>query len=330
MPIIVHTIAELQTALAGHRPAFVPTMGALHAGHAALIQRARDIAGPAPAMVAVSIFVNPTQFGPGEDFARYPRQLEQDVELCKQAGADVIFAPSVEAMYPAGPAKVSDTFLMPALPPVATQPQLEDAFRPDHFKGVCQVVARLFDIVQPAHAIFGEKDYQQLLVISAMVAQENAAAERAALSPAAQGGAGNPRTRTSSSTAHPSQRWPGLQIIPHPTVREPDGLALSSRNAYLTGEWRQRALALHEALELAQRLAQRGNTPRDIENAMTSHLFTRGFAVDYAAVRDANTLMPVERIDRSCRALIAARAALTGGGGVRLIDNMPIASSRDL
>jgi pantoate--beta-alanine ligase len=185
---------------------------------------------------------------------------------------------------------------MPDPPDAAVMPGLEDAFRPYHFMGVCKVVARLFDIVQPSHAVFGEKDYQQLLVIKAMA-------------------------------EHEAGRWPNLEIVQHPTLREADGLAMSSRNVYLDAEWRQRALGLHEALQVAQKLARAGQGPNDIQNQMTFQLFMRGFAVDYAAVRDAATLMPVERIDRPCRALIAARAVLPQGESVRLIDNIDLPPS---
>src|SRR5688572_19846269 len=206
MPVI-RTNAELAEARAegGGGVAFVPTMGALHAGHLALIQRAaglmRRSTGKA-APVVVSIFVNPTQFGPNEDYTRYPRMLEADVAAAQSAGADIIFAPDVKEIYPSGG---SEDFLGRELPAVATRPHLEEAHRPTHFAGVCQVVARLFDLVQPRFAVFGEKDYQQLLVIKTM------------------------------ADAQPD-RWSDLQIIAHPTVREPDGLAMSSRNAYLTAD----------------------------------------------------------------------------------------------
>ncbi|HVP72167.1 MAG TPA: pantoate--beta-alanine ligase, partial [Phycisphaerales bacterium] len=276
-------------------PVLVPTMGALHAGHLALISRARDIAGRGGGRgVVVSIFVNPTQFAPNEDFARYPRQLEEDTAICEQAGADVIFAPSVEEMYPAGKARVADGFAMPSLPEVATRPKLEDASRPTHFIGVVKVVGRLFDIVQPAQAVFGEKDYQQLRVITDMVREQQ-------------------------------PRWRDLQVIPHATVRERDGLAMSSRNAYLTSEQRKTALTLWRALSEAKQ----ERTPAAAEDVMRVLLEEAGFEIDYAAVRDAQTLMPVVRFDRPCRALIAARiGGAEGVGGTRLIDNMAVEHSR--
>jgi len=296
MPMqLVQTVSDLATTLprGASMRAFVPTMGALHAGHSALVRRAREVAG-SDGHVVVSIFVNPTQFEPNEDFARYPRQLDQDLSICADAGADVVFAPSVDEMYPAGKARVADGFAMPPLPEVATRPKLEDASRPTHFIGVVKVVARLFDIVQPSLAIFGEKDYQQLRVISEMVLQQR-------------------------------PRWNDLQIIPHPTIRERDGLAMSSRNAYLTTGQRKTALTLWRALSEAKQ----ERTPAAAEDVMRVLLEEAGFEIDYAAVRDAQTLMPVVRFDRPCRALIAARiGGAEGVGGTRLIDNMAVEHSR--
>ncbi len=277
---LIRTIEDLSAALRGTRPAFVPTMGALHEGHLALIRRATQIAGRHNEPVVVSIFVNPTQFGPNEDFTRYPRMLEADAAAATNAGATAIFAPDVATMYPPEQNLAASFFV----PPIATQPHLEEAFRPTHFAGVCQVVSRLFDLVQPAAAIFGEKDYQQLQVIKAM-------------------------------TAHEATRWPGLQIIAHPTIREPDGLAMSSRNAYLQPEERTRALGLICALTAAQP----ANDPQTAEAAMHRELIARDLAVDYAVVRDAATLMPISSLTRPARALIAARL-----GKVRLIDNLAL------
>jgi pantoate--beta-alanine ligase len=277
---VVHTIPDLHAVLDDRRPALVPTMGALHVGHAALIRRARETAGVG-APVVVSIFVNPTQFAPNEDFSRYPRQLERDVAICEQSGANVIFAPDVQEVYPAGPASVADGFVMPALPAVATQPRLEDAFRPTHFAGVCKVVARLFDIVQPAFVIFGEKDYQQLRVISDMIAEH----------------------------AH---RWPRLKIIPHVTIRAPDGLAMSSRNVYLKPDQRERALGLSRALNQAQ-----ASSLEAAELIMRHLLEQHNLTIDYAVLRDAYTLLAPSAGDRPMRCLIAARLE-----SVRLIDNM--------
>ncbi|MHC4947740.1 MAG: pantoate--beta-alanine ligase [Planctomycetota bacterium] len=250
----------------------VPTMGALHAGHLALVRRAVEVPGP----VVVSIFVNPTQFGPGEDFERYPRDPDADLAAAAAAGADAVFLPDVETMYPPDrPVPV------PPLPAVATEPGLEDACRPEHFAGVCQVVARLFDLVRPAAAVFGEKDYQQLLVVRAMVRDE-------------------------------APRWGGLDVVAHPTVREPDGLALSSRNAYLTDAERPRALGLSRALHAAATEPD----PGAAEAVMARVLDDHGLRADYAVVRDAETLEPLAAAVRPRRGLIAAHL-----GAVRLIDN---------
>ncbi len=310
MPIALATTEiELNAALAGRRPMFVPTMGALHAGHAALMRQAvmqRDtlIGNPRRPPVVASIFVNPTQFAPGEDFTRYPRQLERDQAICAEAGADVIFAPEVNAMYPAGLDRVAENFIMPGLPAVATQPRLEDRFRPTHFAGVCKVVARLFDIVQPSHAYFGEKDYQQLRTITEMVRGQNHLAP------------GHDRGHAGSRPAPSPERWPNLEIIPCPTVRERDGLAMSSRNVYLTPPQRKTALILWRALSEAKQ----EKSPAAAEDVMRVLLEEADFQIDYAVVRDAQTLLPVERFDRPCRGLIAAK--IGGGGATRLIDNM--------
>lgn len=257
--------------------AFVPTMGALHEGHLALIRRAAQTGKP----VLVSIFVNPTQFGPNEDFQKYPRQLERDVELASDAGADVVFAPSVETMYPEG-----ERIEAPPLPTVATQPGLEDRIRPGHFRGVCQVVARLFDLVQPGAAVFGEKDYQQLLVIRSMVQQQ-------------------------------APRWGDLEVIALPTVHEPDGLAMSSRNAYLSEAQREHALGLSRALAAAGK----ASSPEGAERRLVEELARHELDVDYAVVRHAGTLMPIATYDAPARALIAART-----GDVRLIDNAAVSA----
>ncbi len=268
---IVRDPTELEAVAGG---ALVPTMGALHEGHLALVRRARSLDGP----LVVSIFVNPTQFGPGEDMEQYPRSLDADLVAAEHAGVDVVFAPDVETMYPHG----ADTG-EPTLPAVATEPGLEDAHRPGHFAGVCLVVARLFDLVRPSTAVFGEKDYQQLLVVTEMI--------RAG-----------------------ADRWPGLAIVSHPTVRDPDGLALSSRNAYLSASDREQALGLSRALDAARI----DGDPATAETRMHSILTDRGLRVDYAVVRDGRTLR-TPTPGRPLRALIAARL-----GGVRLIDNAAI------
>jgi len=274
MPVI-HSDGELDEFRHG---AFVPTMGALHAGHADLIRRARASAGRAP--VVVSVFVNPTQFAPGEDFDRYPRDLDADVRCATDAGADVVFAPEATLVYP--PRQKIES---PPLPAVATRPGLEDAHRPDHFRGVCQVVARLFDLVAPRWALFGEKDYQQLKVIEAMVAT----------------------TRASTP-----ERWGDLAIVAVPTTRDDDGLALSSRNRYLDPNDRDRALGLRRALQVVH-AAQH---PETAERLMRDMLDAHQLEIDYAVVRDAETLRPVDSLSMPTRALIAARL-----GSVRLLDN---------
>jgi pantoate--beta-alanine ligase len=259
-----------------HGGAFVPTMGALHDGHLLLVRRARQLGGP----VVVSVFVNPTQFGRHDDLDRYPRDLAGDAIKAEAAGADLVFAPSVETMYPPDRAVP-----VPPLPAVAREPGLEDACRPGHFEGVCQVVARLFDLVRPRVAVFGEKDYQQLLVIEALVEQER-------------------------------DRWAELRIEPLPTVRDADGLALSSRNAYLDARERGHALGLVRALHAARERAD----PLQGERVMKAVLLEHDLAVEYAVIRHARTLQPLGALRGAGapgRALIAARL-----GDVRLIDNM--------
>lgn len=268
---VVHRASELT--LAGG--VVVPTMGALHDGHATLIRRARAVADQRglPGVV-VTVFVNPTQFNEKSDFERYPRTLDADAETCRAAGADVVFAPAVDEVYPPG-----REVAVPRLPAVATEPGLEDAHRPGHFAGVCQVVKRLFELTRPSAAVFGEKDWQQLQVVKAMVAQEGM----------------------------------GIEIIGEPTVREADGLAMSSRNRFLKPEERAAALALSRAL----RAAGLHETPERAEEAMHAELAAAGpgAATEYAVVRDAQTLL-AWRPGRPGRALIAARV-----GAVRLIDN---------
>jgi pantoate--beta-alanine ligase len=261
-----------------HGCALVPTMGALHEGHASLIRRAAASGLPAVA----TIFVNPTQFGPREDFSKYPRTLEADLRIAQAAGAVAVFVPSAEAIYPDGLESARRAADAWPLPPAATRPRLEDAMRPGHFGGVCQVVARLFDLCRPAEAHFGEKDFQQLRVIMEMVDRSEG-------------------------------RWDGLRVVPGPTVRERDGLAMSSRNRYLSSERRDTALGVYRALQMAMS-AQR---PATAESLMRETLEQHGFEIDYAVVRDARTLMPVSGLETPCRALIAARLP-----EVRLIDNM--------
>jgi pantoate--beta-alanine ligase len=256
----------------------VPTMGALHEGHALLIRRGTALAEERQfgSGCVVSIFVNPTQFNDASDLARYPRTLEADLEICSASGAAAVFAPDVPTMYPPPPSLPIE---VPPLPAVAITPGLEDAHRPGHFAGVCQVVRRLFDLLKPEAALFGEKDWQQLQVIRAMTVQS-----------------GMP-----------------VDIVPCPTVREADGLAMSSRNRFLSPQERSAAAAISQAL----RLAQAEDRPEPAERIMRRVLTDGGLDVEYSVIRDAATLGPVIT-GHQARALIAARA-----GGTRLIDNAP-------
>ncbi|MCW5765085.1 MAG: pantoate--beta-alanine ligase [Phycisphaeraceae bacterium] len=283
----------MERALGGARGVFVPTMGALHEGHASLVRQAaavRDamaVGGVAAvggkgfggvgagvrAPVVVSVFVNPTQFNDPRDLERYPKTPGEDAAMCERAGCDVLYMPSVGEVYPAGVGGAGAG----ELPAVATEPGLEDAHRPGHFAGVCGVVSRLFELVRPAAAVFGEKDWQQLKVIEAM-------------------------TRA---------RGLGVRIVPGPTVREADGLAMSSRNRFLSAEDRRRALGLVRAL----RSGQRAGSAREAERLMRAELEASGLEVEYAVVRDAARLT-APAPGRAMRALIAARC-----GSVRLIDN---------
>jgi pantoate--beta-alanine ligase len=286
----VSEVRKLRAALGG-RVALVPTMGALHQGHGSLIRAARVLADH----VLVSIFVNPTQFGPGEDFERYPRPLEKDLAVCARAGATGVFHPAVADMYPAsaaGPrAPVAECLVtVPSLAGV-----LEGAVRPTHFQGVCRVVAKLLHIIEPDVACFGRKDYQQLKVIEAMVTDLDIP----------------------------------VRIVGLPTVREADGLARSSRNAYLSAELRPRAVALYQALQSARELVeQEGETdPAAVEAAMRGVLGSHHVdAVDYAVVRHPQTLAELDCIEPQLTggvvALIACRL-----GPVRLIDNLVLGGS---
>lgn len=261
---------------------FVPTMGALHEGHASLIRQARSLADAARGArprVMVSIFVNPTQFNDPADLSRYPRTFDSDLTLCAQSGADMIFAPSVQTMYPP-----SDMPPVPTLPMAATEPGLEDALRPGHFAGVCQVVLRLFRLVRPSACILGEKDWQQLAVLSAMTKEQGL----------------------------------NIAIVPGPTIREADGLAMSSRNRFIPPADRPRAAKISAALRAAGTVG----SPAAAELAMRRVLAEAGLEVQYAVVRQAATLtaMPIDWRERNVkgRALIAAVL-----GPVRLIDNAP-------
>jgi pantoate--beta-alanine ligase len=254
----------------------VPTMGALHQGHVSLLQRAGSECG----YVTATIFVNPTQFGPQEDFSKYPRTLQSDLQLCEQAGVDLVFTPQTDQMYAADAETVVQVGRLTTL--------LEGAHRPGHFDGVTTVVAKLLMITQPHKAYFGQKDYQQQLVVRRMVRDLNIPVE----------------------------------IVTCPIIRESDGLAMSSRNRYLTAEERQTATALSGALRLAERLcSQSGAVPSVVEQQMQQMLLqTPGLDLQYAVLADPDTLQPLpERVPSgtSCVALIAARVGTT-----RLIDNL--------
>ncbi|GMQ83555.1 MAG: pantoate--beta-alanine ligase [Gammaproteobacteria bacterium] len=262
--------------LAGERIAFVPTMGDLHQGHLELVRHALS---RAPHVVA-SIFVNPTQFGPGEDFDAYPRTLESDQEKLQQEGVELLFAPSVETLYPGG---AEDTTRV-EVPQVSRG--LCDDFRPGHFTGVATVVARLFNLVQPDIAVFGEKDYQQLAVIRRMVRD---------------------------------LCWP-IEIDGVPTVREADGLAMSSRNRYLSVDERKLAPVLYRTLcEVAEQARARQQSCRALERQAMKKLEQAGFSPEYVSIRHAESLWPVETGEMPARVLASARL-----GKARLIDNVSL------
>ncbi len=271
---LIHAPDALRRALSG-RPdtAFVPTMGNLHAGHLALVRQARERGAP----VVVSIFVNPLQFGAGEDYARYPRTLAADCAALQEVGADIVFAPEAAAIYPE-----PQRFLVQ--PPLADE--LCGAFRPGHFAGVCTVVLKLFNLVQPRWAVFGRKDYQQLFLIKAMVRQFNLP----------------------------------IEILEGETVRAADGLALSSRNAYLSPAERAEAPRLYAVLDrLRQRLEAGARDLPGLEAAACAELEAHGWQVDYVSVRSRATLLPPSAGECALVVLGAARL-----GATRLIDNVEV------
>jgi pantoate--beta-alanine ligase len=259
----------------GERLGFVPTMGALHAGHLKLVEVARRHAE----RVAVSIFVNPTQFGPNEDFERYPRNLERDVELLAGAGADLVFAPTPAEMYPPGErTRVTVSVL---------SEHLCGPFRPGHFEGVATVVTKLFAVAGPCTAVFGRKDYQQLKIIERLA--------RDLLLP--------------------------VQVVGEPTVRDVDGLALSSRNAYLSAAERARALAIPRALAgAAARFASGERRAGALIEPVRASLQQAELRLDYADIADADQLFPLGLDDRVSKRAVIAVAAFCGT--TRLIDNL--------
>lgn len=280
---IVSGIAETRAALRALRAAksaagpvtvgFVPTMGALHDGHRALVRAARQRCG----IVAASIFVNPTQFAPNEDFSRYPRTPQDDLKMLEAEGVDLVFTPSAEEMYPAEASTFIDV--------EGVSERLDGASRPGHFRGVATVVAKLFHIVQPDFAFFGQKDAAQVAVLRKVVRDLNFAVE----------------------------------IVVCPTVREPDGLAMSSRNRYLSADERRQAVCLYHALQAARDLAEQGQSSaesllRAMRQSMEQEPLVR---IDYLEVVDPDTLLRVE--DVRAGALLAVAAHV---GDTRLIDNM--------
>ena len=275
MPLVVRTAAELRAATSG-TVALVPTMGALHDGHQSLMEHARPLAET----LVVSIFVNPTQFAPGEDLDAYPRTFDADLERCDAAGVDVVFAPTVDEMYPHG----LDGTIMVDPGPLASI--LEGAERPTHFRGVLTVVAKLFGLVRPDVAVFGEKDYQQLTLIRLM-AQELCL---------------------------------GVAVVGCPTVREADGLAMSSRNRYLTASERERAAAISAALRAGVDAGPDG--PEAVLHAAGKVLADAGIDPDYLVLTSPD-LGPAEA-GRESRLLVAARV-----GRPRLLDNCAVPLGTD-
>lgn len=280
---VLHTLAELRAALADTpRPAFVPTMGNLHDGHLSLIRQARTLVGPDVPVVA-SIFVNRLQFGPNEDFDRYPRTLARDCELLEGAGCDLVFAPDEHELYPA-----PQTFKV--VPDAALADLLEGHFRPGFFTGVCTVVMKLLQCVQPSVAVFGRKDYQQLMVIRRMVEQ----------------------------FAMP------VRIVAGDTARADDGLALSSRNGYLSAAERAEAVQLSLALQAMQAAIRAGE--RDvtaIEARAMATMAARDWKPDYMTLRRrADLLAPTEADLVAGTPLVALAAAKLGA--TRLIDNLEV------
>ncbi|MZQ84440.1 pantoate--beta-alanine ligase [Paenibacillus sp. 5J-6] len=279
---VIHSIADLRSRISEYRRkndgsvGFVPTMGYLHEGHASLLRKARSQSG----LVVLSIFVNPLQFGPGEDFERYPRNTERDLEVAEAAGADLVFMPTVSEMYP------TPTRTTVAVSGLTSR--LCGASRPGHFDGVATVVSKLFHIVQPDQAFFGLKDAQQVAVIQQMVQDLNLPVE----------------------------------IVPCPTLREKDGLAMSSRNVYLSDEERKQALVLSQALDKAKEFVQsRPNFhAAELENLVTSHIASAPLAViDYVEVLAFPSLEPFENSTHTDSIILALAVKF---GKTRLIDNV--------
>lgn len=263
----------------GKKIGLVPTMGALHIGHISLIKAAVKKCD----FVVVSIFVNPTQFGPGEDFQKYPRPIDADLKICRDEGVDVVFAPTTEQMYPAENITWVNVEKL-------TEP-LCGRFRPGHFRGVTTVCAKLFNIVLPDIAFFGQKDAQQAIVIKQMVADLNMP----------------------------------LEIVVCPTVREPDGLAVSSRNKYLTEQHRRDATCIYKSLQKCREMIDAGvKDTREIINQMRKILHqTTSISIEYISIVDAETLQSLEHVSGKILAAVAVRI-----GSARLIDNILIDASK--
>ncbi len=282
---IVHTIAEARAACRALRTSpnitvgLVPTMGALHEGHLSLVRAAKQTCD----VVAASIFVNPTQFGPKEDLAKYPRTFDADCKLLQAEGVDLLFAPTPAEMYPSGGLS---TFVDPG----DLGNRLDGASRPGHFRGVTTVVGKLFGILTPDRAFFGQKDAAQVAVLRAMVRDLNMP----------------------------------IEMVVCPIVRDGDGLALSSRNRYLSPEQRREALALSAALRCAERAFAAGELdPAKLIDRMRSHLTSPAIRIDYVEAVDADTLLPVPSVQPNTLLAVAAWV-----GDTRLIDNILLSGSR--
>jgi pantoate--beta-alanine ligase len=279
-PVVADTIAAVRNAVAAARGraltiGLVPTMGALHAGHASLLRVARQETG----YVVASIFVNPTQFGPNEDYQRYPRPLEHDLKVCESEGVDAVFVPEVATMYPPGSRTTVEVHEL--------QDVLCGASRPGHFRGVATVVLKLFNIVQPDVAYFGQKDAQQARIIRQLVRDLDVP----------------------------------VRIRVCPIIREPDGLALSSRNQYLDADQRRHATVLHRALLEVRTRVEKGERDGGIlRRLLTDRIAsTPGARLDYAAVVDADTLQPLDHLQGEVLIALAVKF-----GGTRLIDNIVV------
>lgn len=279
---VIHSIADLRSRIKDYRRkndqsvGFVPTMGYLHEGHASLLRKARAQSG----LVVLSIFVNPLQFGPGEDFERYPRNTERDLQLAEAAGADLVFMPTVSEMYPS-PTRTTVSV-------TGLTSRLCGASRPGHFDGVATVVSKLFHIVQPDQAFFGLKDAQQVAVIEQMVQDLNL----------------------------------DIEIVPCPILREADGLAMSSRNVYLSEEERKQALVLSQSLQKAKAFVESHATftPQELESLVSQHIATTSLAIiDYVEVLAYPTLEPFENSYHTHSIIIALAVKF---GKTRLIDNL--------